>query len=111
MENAFSQNMTDLDSIVFPNTDQPSSYHNYAYCQVCLLQYFDKLYSLLRSRLVLKVYSTLKSILKVQNFSRRFYEPPVVLVSANRKQNLLSYLTDQNIVAWIKVTILKSVYK
>ncbi|CAB4018490.1 CD209 antigen E, partial [Paramuricea clavata] len=38
---------------------------------------------------------------KIQNFTRRFHEPPAVLVSAHRAQSL-SALTDQNIVTWVK---------
>ncbi|XP_028415977.1 uncharacterized protein LOC114539542 [Dendronephthya gigantea] len=67
MENTFSRNMTDLDSIGFLNMNQPSSQDNYAYCQV-------------------------------QNFTRRFYEPPAVLVSAHA----ILHLTDQNIATWVK---------
>ena len=34
MEHKFSANMTDVDSMYFPNDIQPSADDNYAYCQV-----------------------------------------------------------------------------
>ena len=72
LENTFSLNMTDLDSVLFPNLVQPSLQDNYAYC-------------------------------KVQNFTRRFHEPPAVLVNAHRTRSIsLSALTDQNIVTWVQ---------
>ena len=34
MEHKFSANMTDVDSMYFPNDIEPSAEENYAYCQV-----------------------------------------------------------------------------
>ncbi|XP_028412470.1 uncharacterized protein LOC114535298 [Dendronephthya gigantea] len=40
--------------------------------------------------------------LEVRNLTRRFHEPPAVLVSAHRRRGLPSSLRDQNIVTWVK---------
>ena len=36
MEHKFTVNMTDVDSVYFPNDIEPSAEDDYAYCQVCV---------------------------------------------------------------------------
>ena len=42
---------------------------------------------------------------QVENFTRRFHQPPAVLLSAHRARSLPTALTDQNIVTWVKVIL------
>lgn len=104
LENTFSLNMTDLDSIVFLNILQPPFQDNYAYCKVYLCISCKKACHAEMEYMFVTL-NHCSYYIQVQNFTRRFHEPPAVIVSAHREQHLSSALTDQNIVTWVKVII------